>query len=165
MTPVFGFVLVLIILLAIGAGCLLPFLGVAVSPKWRRSRKAWLWAGLPMALLFLAGMSCVVSNEREAAVAKAVERGDAREVRSLLDSGFPADARTDPYDPYGSPTAIHRAIDDKRWDIVRLLIDHGATDSYIGDDSLYEQSAVGMLDSAGQKELAHRLRQHGPPHF
>ncbi|RYG24355.1 hypothetical protein EON82_11045 [bacterium] len=152
-----------ILLLVVGAVCLLPLLGVAVSSKVRSSRTAWLLAGIPTALVLFAGMSCVVSNAREGAVANAVERGDLREVRRLLEAGYPADSHTDPYDPYGSPTAVLSAISEERWDIVNLLIEHGAQDSYYGDDGLYEESAVGKLEMAGQKELARRLRKQSPP--
>ena len=165
MPPFLGFFFAGIILLVVGVACLLPLFGVALSSKGRSNRTAWLLAAVPTVLVFAAGMSCVVANGREGAMADAVEQGDLQKVGRMLDAGYPAEARTDPYDPYGSPTVILRAISNKRWDIVSLLIDHGATDSYYGDDSLYDQSAVGMLEAAGQKELARRLRKHGPPHF
>ncbi len=165
MPPIFGLFILAVLALVALVVCGGPLLAVWANRRWRSRRVAWVVAGTPLTLVVLAGLSCAVANVRDSWLLEAVERGDAKEVRRLLESGVSADARTAPYDPYGSPTVIHTAINDRRWDIVKLLIDHGATDTYYGDDTMVEQTAGGLLDQAGQERLAQRLRRTGPPHF
>ena len=165
MPPLFGLLFLGIVVLVVGAICILPLLGVGMSRRLRARRSAWVWAGVPTALVLALILGKIASGLRERELADAVRQGDARRARRLLDAGVDADARTDPFDPYGSPTAIQVAIDEERWDLASLLIDRGATDSYLGDDTLYEQSAAGRLEAAGQDALARRLKRHGPPHF
>jgi hypothetical protein len=157
MTPIVGFFALAVMLLVVAIICVAPLLATAATPRCRRHNNAWNFALIPAALfacaIFVVGLSCTRDN----IMVDAVEAGDAPRVQSLLENGVPADTTLDGYDV---GTVLLTAVDHERWDIVKLLADHGATDTYRGDDDLPEARATYLLDQAHHKTLADQIRRN-----
>jgi hypothetical protein len=103
-------------------------------------------------------MPTATAAERHGALALAAQLGHAEAVRILLDHGEDPD-RYNPQGFHSHATPLHQAVLAGRSEVVRLLLDRGA--SFDIRDTLWNATALGWANHAGQREMAEVLAARG----
>jgi ankyrin repeat protein len=115
-------------------------------------------AGLGRAAEVERMLSSASSKERHGALALAAQLGHAEVVRILLDRGEDPD-RYNPEGFHSHATPLHQAVLAGRSEVVRLLLERGAR--FDIRDRLWNGTALGWANYAGQRELAEALVARG----